>query len=232
MSQQTDREYQEELRQLRESLILMAGHVEQMIGSAKTAIVEQNPVVARQTILEDKKVNQAEVDTDELCLRILAARQPLEPDLRFVTLALKMVTDLERIGDAAVNVCERAISLSEMSGPPLTHEGIETMATTAQRMVREAIDAFVNEDAAAAEAVVALDNEVDDHYHRVFRELLERMVEDSALVARAISLQSAAKFLERIGDHAVNLAEMVVFMVRGKDIRHLSQRLAAVERGG
>lgn len=223
-STHTDREYREELRSLRDSLLEMAGFVEQMIAQATDAWMRQDCDLARRTIAEDRRVNRAEVTIDELCLLILAKRQPLASDLRFITIALKMVTDLERIGDLAVNVCERAIGLVDAQGPRVVHEGVAQMATIVQAMVRDAIDAFVAGDAQAAMEVIERDNEVDDLYQRAFGELIDRMVEDRVLVNSAVSLQSAAKYLERIGDHAVNLAELVVFMVRGKDIRHLGQR--------
>ena len=219
----TDREYEDELRSLRKSLLLMAGRVEQMIAQSVQALLERDPDLARQTIEEDWKVNLAEVETDELCLLILAKRQPMASDLRFITLALKMVTDLERIGDLAVNISERAIDLA---GEPSTvlHEGISQMAQIAQDMVSQSIDAFVNADAEKASAVIARDNEVDELYHRVFRDLLDQMLKNPAILQQGIHVQSVAKWLERMGDHATNLAELVVFMIKGKDIRHMGSR--------
>ncbi len=223
MTQHTNREYEGELRALRENLLLMAGRVEQMIAQSVRALVERDADLARATIEEDWKVNQAEVDTDELCLLILAKRQPMASDLRFITLALKMVTDLERIGDLAVNISERAIDLSTAKTGTL-YDGIPTMAAIAQKMVSDSIDAFVNEDADKAQAVIDHDNDVDDLYHQIFRDLLARMTRDPAIVQDGIHVQSVAKWLERMGDHATNLAELVVFMVKGKDIRHLASR--------
>ena len=222
-SRRTDREYEEELRKLRDNLLRMAGRVEQMIASSVRALMERDTALAKATIEEDWKVNRAEVETDEHCLIILARRQPMASDLRFITLALKMVTDLERIGDLAVNICERVFDIA--NGPPFViHQDIPTMTQIVQSMVSESIDAFVNSDAVRAQAAIERDNEVDDLYHRVFRDVLALMTRDPQQVENCIHVQSVAKWLERMGDHATNLAELVVFMVKGKDIRHMGQR--------
>ena len=222
MPQHTDREYASKLQNVRESLLMMAGRVEAMIARSMEALTTRDPDLARQVVASDREVNQLEIDTDELCLQILARWQPVASDLRFVTKALKMVTDLERIGDLAVNISERVIDLS--SAPPLGHyERIPKMGTLVQAMVRDAIDAFVELDATRARAVIARDDEVDDLYTAVFSEVLHLMLEDSARIHRGIHVQSVAKWLERIGDHACNLAEEVIFMVKGKDIRHLGK---------
>jgi phosphate transport system protein len=216
----TDREYDNQLRQLRDRLLLMAGHTEAMIASAIRALVERDVTLARRTIENDHKVNQAEMDIDELCLVILAKRQPMGSDLRFLTLALKMVTDLERIGDLAVNICERAIDLS--AEPPLgNYDDIVRTADLVQSMVRDAIDAFVHADDIKAQDVINRDDAVDELYHQIFRDILQMMMRDPSAIARGIHVQSVAKWLERIADHSTNLAELVVFMVNGKDIRHV-----------
>jgi phosphate transport system protein len=218
----TNREYENELKRLRERLLRMAGRVEQMIADSVRALVEQDADLARRTIEADRLVDRAEVETDELCLVILARRQPVASDLRFITLSLKMVTDLERIGDLAVNICERAIDLGQE--PPLKPwVDVPRMAAIAQGMVRDAIDAFVAGDAERAQSVVDRDASLDELYTRVFRELLAAMLHDASKVERGIHAQSVAKWLERMGDHATNLAEQVVFMVKGKDIRHVAK---------
>jgi phosphate transport system protein len=217
----TDRVYENELKTLRERLLRMAGRVEQMIADSVRSLVEQDVQLARRTIEADRLVDRAEVETDELCLVILAKRQPVASDLRF-TLSLKMVTDLERIGDLAVNICERAIDLGPE--PPLKPwVDVPRMASIVQGMVRDAIDAFVAGDAERAQSVVDRDDELDELYTRVFRELLSTMLHDGSKVERGIHAQSVAKWLERMGDHATNLAEQVVFMVKGKDIRHVAK---------
>lgn len=226
----TDREYDNQLRQVRDKLLLMAGHVEAMIAGAVKSLVERDVSLARRTIDNDHKVNQFEVDTDELCLVILAKRQPMASDLRFITLALKMVTDLERIGDLAVNICERAIDLA--SAPPARNDDdIVHIADLVQSMVRDAIDAFVHADDDKAQRVIDRDSEVDDRYHDVFRDLLQWMVTDPNTIERGIHLQSVAKWLERMADHATNIAEQVIFMVKGKDIRHVGHLSAPPPRG-
>lgn len=216
----TDREYESELKKLRERLLKMAGRVEEMISDSVKSLVERDIDLAQRTIDADHLVNRAEVETDELCLMILAKRQPVASDLRFVTLSLKMVTDLERIGDLAVNICERAIDLGQ-DAPLKPWVDVPEMANIAQGMVRDAIDAFVAGDADRAQSVIERDKSLDELYIRVFRELLSAMINDTSKVERGIHAQSVAKWLERMGDHATNLAEQVVFMVKGKDIRHL-----------
>lgn len=218
----TDREYAAELRQVRENLLRMAGLVEQMIADSTRSLAEDNLELARQTIELDFKVNRLEVDTDELCLLILAKRQPVATDLRFITLAMKMVTDLERIGDLGVNISERALALEGTPVAPIS-DRITRMSEVTQRMVRDSIDAFVSRDVPKANQVFEIDEEVDELYRLVSLELQEAMHSDPDYVERGIHLQAVAKFLERIGDHAQNLAELAVFIVKGKDIRHLGK---------
>jgi phosphate transport system protein len=215
----TNREYEHELHELRERMLHMGAQVESMIAGSVRALMERDSSLAQQTIRQDLAVNRSEVETDELCLSILARRQPVASDLRFLATALKFVTDLERIGDLAVNICERVVDLNKE--PPLKpYLAIPAMANAAEGMVREALDAFVREDVMRARAVIERDAVVDEYYAQVFRELLTYMMEDTHTIYRCIRLQSIAKYIERIGDHATNLAEMVVFMVQGKDIRH------------
>jgi phosphate transport system protein len=215
----TDREYEAELAEVRKRLLTMAGHVENMIDSSVRALGERDPDLAQRTIREDAKVNTIECEVDLLCLQILARRQPMASDLRFVTFALKMVTDLERIGDLAVNVCERAIDLST-SPSQVSYEDLHRMAELVQSMVREAIDAFVEADVDKAEEVIARDDQVDRLYEQVFQQILEVMRDDSSYIHTGIHVQSVAKWLERMADHATNIAEQVIWMVRGKDVRH------------
>ena len=216
----TDSQYEQQLADLREALLLMAGRVEEMIGNAVKALVERDVPLAKATMEADHMVNRSEVSTDELCLLILAKRQPMASDLRFVTLSLKMVTDLERIGDLAVNLCERAIDLASEPWPG-SWEKVPRMAELARSMVGDAIDAFVAADADKASAVIVRDDEVDRLYRLAFDDVLARMMADANLVPRGVHVLSIAKWLERTADHATNLAEQVVFMVKGKDIRHM-----------
>ena len=215
----TNREYEQELRRLREQLLLMGAKVEEMIRGSIRALVERETAVAEQMIAFDKKINQLELEIDELCMQILARRQPVASDLRFITMALKLVTDLERIGDLGVNICERVVELN--AEPPLKpYVDMPNMAREVQEMLHEALDAFVAADADRAQRVIVRDRNVDAYYTQIFRELLTYMMEDTRNIFRATRLQSIAKYLERIGAHVTNLGEMVVFMVKGKDIRH------------
>jgi phosphate transport system protein len=215
----TDREYEGQLDELRDRLLRMAGVVEQMIVDAVRASLEQERELAQATIARDATVNRLEVESDELCLLILAKRQPMASDLRFVTLSLKMVTDLERIGDLAVNICERAIDLAGHP-QPWPWDSIEGMARVVRAMIRDSIQAFVDRDVDKAQRVIARDAEVDALYWQIFRDALEIMRRQPNSMHDGIHVQSIAKFLERMGDHGTNLAEQVVFMIKGKDIRH------------
>lgn len=218
----TDREYEGELRRIREMLLMMGAKVEEMLGQAMKALVERDSDLAEKTLYIDRHINRLEVEVDDLCLRVLARRQPVASDLRFVTMALKVVTDLERMGDLGVNICERVLELNEE--PPLKpYVEVVNMAEAAQEMLREALDAFVAGDPERAQAIVERDSKVDAYYATIFRELLTYMMENPRNIFRATRVQSIAKYIERIADHATNLAEMVVFMVRGKDIRHVGK---------
>jgi phosphate transport system protein len=218
----TDREYEGQLEELRERLLRMAGVVEQMIVDSVRATLNQDRELAETTIERDTTVNRLEVESDELCLLILAKRQPLASDLRFVTLSLKMVTDLERIGDLAVNICERAIDLAGHP-QPWPWDNIEEMARLVRAMIRDSIQAFVDRDVDKAQRVVERDAEVDKLYWQIFRDALEIMRKQPNSMHDGIHVQSIAKFLERMGDHGTNLAEQVVFMIKGKDIRHMGR---------
>jgi len=226
----TDRNYEDELYQLREGILRMAGKVEKMISQSIQALVNHDMELAKETIEMDHQVNRDEIESDDLCLLMLAKWQPMASDLRFITLTLKMVTDLERIGDLAVNICKRVINLG--LDPPLKpYIDIPKMAAITQSMIRDAIDAFVAQDVDKAHRVVILDDEVDDLYKKVFRELI-KLMKDESNVERGIHVQSIAKVLERMADHCTNLAEQVILMVKGKDIRHLGKRSEDEESQG
>jgi phosphate transport system protein len=219
----TDREYEHDLRQLREQLLVMGSHVETIIRDSITALQERDTALAERTITADKIVDRMEVELDGLCLQILARRQPVASDLRFITLVLKVVTDLERIADLGVNICERVLELN-LEPQLKPYVDIPHMGAEAQSMLREVLDAFVAKDAARAHKVIERDQVMDALYAQVFRELLTFMMESAHNVYRATRLQSIAKYLERMADHTTNLAEMVIFMVDGEDIRHRTSR--------
>jgi phosphate transport system protein len=221
--QHTNRAYEEELRGLRASLLKMGGLVERQISEAVDSLVNRNTEQARETIVRDAEVNRMDVESDERCIRLLALHQPAASDLRFITTGLKITTDLERIGDNAVNICERVVELNEE--PQLKpYIDIPRMAEIAQTMVKDSLDAFMRDDTGLAAEVIARDDEVDALNYQIFRELLSYMAEDAATIARATRILFVSKYLERIADHATNIAEMVVYMVKGRTIRHMDKK--------
>lgn len=211
--------YEAQIHLLKEKILTMGAWVEAAIAQAIKALKERDSATAEHVIREDRKVDELEREIDELCLELLALRQPMARDLRFVATALKIVKDLERIGDEAVNISERALELNlEPELKPLID--IPIMAQAAQKMLRDSLDAYVQEDAELAGKVCAADDYVDQLYEQLFRELLTYMIEDPRNIGRASRLIFVSKCLERIADHASNLAEMVILMVQGRDIRH------------
>ena len=213
------KQYDTELATIREKLLEMGGKVELMINDSLKALVERDSPLADRVIAFDHEINRLEMEIDERCLQVLALRQPAARDLRFITLALKIVTDLERIGDQCRTIGKRVKELNEE--PPLKpYIDLPRMATWAGVMVKEALDAFVRGDAELALKVCRDDQFVDDLNEQIQRELLTFMIEDAAAISRSLKINHIAKCLERIADHATNVAEMVIFMVKGKDIRH------------
>ena len=219
----TDREYENELGRVRDNLLRMSGRVEQMIADAVRAVLEGDVLLARRVIEEDHKVNRLELDTDDLCLLLLAKRQPLGSDLRFITTAMKMVTDLERIGDLGVNIAERGLALAG-ERPDTFAAALGQMAEADQAQLREAIESLVARDPVRAQQIFERDDAVDRTYSEVVREVQRTIQGDMAFLERGVHVLAVAKFLERIGDHVTNLAELVIFLVHGKDVRHIGKR--------
>jgi phosphate transport system protein len=218
----TSKHYEQQLRELKDKLLLMSHVAEEMISDSIRALVDRRPTLAEDVIKRDDDLDKLEIAIDELCYEVLALEQPVARDLRFIATALKIVKDLERIGDIAVNIAERALEL--IQEPELKRiVDLPIMADAAQKILKESLDAFVNSDAEMAERVILNDNVVDDLYEQIFRELLTYMLEDPRSISRAIKLIFIAKHLERVGDHSANIAEMVVFLVRGQDIRHATR---------
>lgn len=217
--QHTDAQYEGELSQLRESLLRMGGLVEERIGKSLKALTARDSDLATEVIEGDTDVDRMEVEIDRICLQILALRQPAASDLRFIATALKIVTDLERVGDEAVNISERAreINLEPQLKP---YVDLPRMAGLAQAMLKDALDAFVSGDLDLARGVLPRDAEVDNLNEQLFRELLTFMMQDSAALTRSLRLSYISKYLERIADHATNIAQMVIFLVGGEDVRH------------
>lgn len=213
------RHFDDELAELKTRLVRMAGLAEDQIDKALDALVARDAALACEVIERDHKVNAMDVEIDEYCIELLALHQPAARDLRLVTTAMKLSTELERISDLAESICERAIELNEE--PQLKpYIDIPRMGSLARVMVKESIDAFVKEDATLARKVIGDDDFVDDLMEQLFRELLSFMMENPQTISRAIRLSFVAKSLERVADHATNIAELVVYLVEGKIIRH------------
>jgi phosphate transport system protein len=222
-----DRAFEQDLARLREELSKMAEAVERQIAAGMTALSERDARLARRVIEGDAEVNRRELEVDELCRRILALRQPAASDLRLITTAIKIVTDLERIGDLAAHIAARAVELAQP--PPIAGgTGLPRLAAAAQAQVHRALRAFVDQDAAAAAEVIQGDQTVDSLFQQTFNELLVLMMEDSRTIRRATALLFVARHLERIADHATNIAEMTVYLVLGTDVRHPKSRVAAI----
>ena len=215
----TSKQYEQQLRTLKEKLLLMSHRAEMAIADATRALVERRPSLAEHVIDDDDELDRLELEVDDMCFEILAREQPVASDLRFIATAIKIVGDIERIGDNGVNIARRALEI--MTEPELDPIiDVPVMARAAQRILKESLDAFVNEDVELAERAIESDSYINDVSEQMFRELLTYMLEDPSTVSRALRLMFVARNLERVGDHAANIAEMVVFLVRGEDIRH------------
>ena len=217
--QHTRTYYERQLRELKDRLLIMSSQAESMISDSIRSFVDRRPTLAAEVIERDDEMDRLEMEIDNLCYEILALEQPVACDLRFIATALKIVKDLERIGDIAVNIAERVLELiqePEWKRPI----DLQIMADAAQKILKESLDAFVNSDAELAEKIVLKDKSVDAMYEQTFRKAFLYMLEDPRSISRALKLIFIAKHLERVGDHSANIAEMVVFLVRGQDIRH------------
>ncbi len=230
MTTHTDKAYERDLKALRERLLVMGSRVEAMIAECVLALAERDSKLAEHVMKCDVEVNQLELQIDDLCRKIIALRQPAASDLRLITTALKIVTDLERVGDLAVNIAERAADLNK--APPMPIYGdLPKLAELAQGQLKDALEAFVKADVDKAEQVMKSDELLDALFVKLLNDLLQLMMEDSKNIRRATSLLFVAKHLERIGDHAMNVAEMVIYLVKGTDIRHPRSRAALPARG-
>jgi len=213
------RHFDELLSDLRGSLVRMGGMAEAMIDKAIRSLLEHNAVRHDEVFREEQQVNNLHIEVDERAIQILALQHPVAADLRLVVMCSKIGGELERIADQAVNICQNTQAL--LGQPPLKPLiDIPLMADLARKMLRESLDAFVRQDAALAQQVLDSDDALDAFKDQIFRELLTYMMEDPRTIYRATRVQSIAKYIERIGDHATNVAEMVVFMAERTDIRH------------
>ena len=213
------RHFHEELEALKQTLLAMGGLVEDQIRRVMRALTERDDALAQEVIERDQQVNAYDVEVDETCVSLLALHQPAAGDLRFITTAMKIVTDLERMGDQAVNIAQRVLELNRE--PQLKpYIDLPRMAEKAQLMVKQSLDAFVARDTELARKVCAEDEEVDALKEQMFRELLTFMMEDARTIPRAIRLILISRFIERVADHATNIAEMVIYLVDAKMVRH------------
>lgn len=219
MTSLTSKEFDQELRTLREKLATMGSRAEEQLTLAMRALGERDDELARHVIKADQTIDRDENEIDELALQILATRQPVASDLRFITMSLKFVVDVERIGDLAAGIAKRALELNRL--PPLDSKvDLQRLATLAQKNLHAALDAFVKKDADAATGVISADGEIDKLNASLFAELIAHVATDPATVTRVLPLTSVCRYLERVGDHVKNLAEEVVYMVRATDVRH------------
>lgn len=216
----THQEFEAELRNLKDRLLAMGGRCEQMISTAVRAFEDRDEALATEVMEADRRMNEDELLVDELAVRILALRQPVGRDLRFAVAAVKASKDLERIGDEAVNIAERAIEMEPSDRLSSPASRLPEMAQRAGAMLRDALNAFVEEDPNEARQVFKQDDAVDDIYAEVMRLCLDYMKDEPARIPDGMRICNCAKYLERIADHATNIAEMVIFMVDGRDVRH------------
>jgi len=214
-------QYNIELDEVKTHLLQMGGMVETQVQDAISALIEADSAKANLVVATDRKINSMEVSIDEECARILARRQPAASDLRLVLAVTKTITDLERIGDEATKIARRAIDLSEEGMAPRGYVEIRHIGEQVCKMVQEALDAFARLDAEQALRVAQHDKAVDLEYNTAMRELVTFMMEDPRSISRVLNVLWSLRALERIGDHARNIAEYVVYLVKGKDVRHV-----------
>jgi phosphate transport system protein len=219
MTAHTSKDFEQELRTLRERLATMGERAARQIALAMKALADKDDDLARDVIRNDNQIDRDENDIDELALQILATRQPVASDLRFITMSLKFVVDLERIGDLAGGIAKRALELNRL--PNLEPRiDLSKLAALVQKNLQAALDAFVRKDAEAATAVITADSDIDKLNASLFAELIAHVATDPATVTRVLPLTSVCRYLERVGDHVKNLAEEVVYMVKATDVRH------------
>lgn len=217
------KQYDAELESVRAKVLEMGGLVEKQIADAMQALVESNPTLAQTVVKKDHQVNALEVQIDEDCSTIIARRQPAAGDLRMILMMIKTITDLERIGDEASKIARFAISIHEANRAWSTKfSDVKAMAKVTQIMLRMSLDAFARSDETKVGEVAQMDEKVDDQYQAAIRQMITFMLEDPRTISMTLEVLFVAKAIERIGDHAKNISEYVVYMVKGKDVRHLS----------
>mgnify|MGYP000574594896 FL=1 len=214
------KQFDEELEEIRTRLMEMGGKVEQQLQNAVKAVTDADSKLAEEVISGDQSIDSMEVDIDEACILIIARRQPAASDLRLVMMVTKAVNDLERIGDEAKKIANHAVILAEQSGSAEGYTEVRHMGGGVTRMLANALDAFARFDVDAAMRTLEEDKQIDLEYKTALRELVTYMMEDPRSISRAINILWVVRSLERIGDHAKNLCEQIVYVVKGKDIRH------------
>jgi len=215
-------QFNSELEEIRSHVLAMGGLVEQQIRSAVQSLVEGDVPLAESVITRDVEVNKAEVNIDEECTHIIARRQPAATDLRLVIAVIKTITDLERIGDQAERVARMGTRLAEVERPKNNYHELQNMGEHVARMVHGALDAFARSDVEMAISVSKQDEQVDQEYDGLMRQCLTFMMEDPRKITQMLDIMWAARAIERIGDHAKNICEYVIYLVKGKDVRHIS----------
>jgi len=215
-------QFEKELQDVRSRVLAMGGLLEKQVSGALEALMTGEADLARQVIETDKEVNALEMSIDEECIQILALRQPTAGDLRLVTAILKTITDLERIGDEAASIARMALNLSEKDRPKKNYRELQSLGHHVIGMLRDALDAFARFDVDQAFKVASEDQEVDAEYETIIRQLITYMMEDPRAVTRALDMMWSARSLERIADHAHNVCQHIIYLVEGKDVRHLS----------
>ncbi|HTP39541.1 MAG TPA: phosphate signaling complex protein PhoU [Steroidobacteraceae bacterium] len=227
-SHHTSRRFNEDLERVRTKVLGMGGFVEQQLNRCLTALVDGDSALGQAVALDDYKVNSMEVSIDEECSRILATRAPAAGDLRMIVATIKTITDLERIGDECEKIGMIAARLATVERPSDRYREVKHLGRAVQRMLHDTLDALARMDADAALKTARDDRAVDDEYEAIQRQCITFMMEDPRSIRRALEVMWIVRSLERIGDHAKNLCEYVIYMVHGKDVRHTS--LDSVER--
>ena len=222
IGQHISQQFNEELEEIRNLVMSMGGLVEHQLSDAITALIEGDAELGEQVITNDHKVNGLEVNIDEECSRVLARRQPTAGDLRLVVAVIKTITDLERIGDQAERVGRMAVRLVDAEIKQSHYVELQHIGNHVREMLHDALDAFARMDAEAALAVAREDIKVDKEYESIMRQLMTYMMEDPRTITRVLDVMWTARALERIGDHARNICEYVIYLVKGKDVRHIS----------
>ena len=222
-TEHTYKQYDAELEAVRAKVLQMGGLVEQQIVNALDSLVSVNPKLAQEVMEVDQQVNALEMQVDEDCSHIIARRQPAASDLRLIMMIVKTITDLERIGDEATKIARvtQKIYESDRMFKPRFNE-IKTMVTLVREMLRTSLDAFARLDVTRTVEVARQDEQVDEQFRAAMRQLITFMLEDPRTISMSLEVLFVAKAIERIGDHAKNIAEYVVYMVKGKDVRHTS----------